>query len=147
MNWCNRRVAPQKELRKKRIPSKLGRSRPVITETLAFAAIPEPVRELCLKKNVMARASLLQVARAGSREKMEAAVLRIASGGGAATDVARERKEAAAPVKGRPKHFQFRWAAPEKTFAVQLKFRKSRVSKDEVIAAVRTLLVQLEGGD
>lgn len=126
---------------------KLGRSRPVITETLTLAQIPEPVRELAAKKNVMARAALLQVARAGSREKMEAAVLRMASEGAKAADVARARKEEAAPAKGRPKHFAFRWAAPEKTFAVQVKFRKSRVSRDEVIGALRTLLTQLEEGD
>jgi ParB family chromosome partitioning protein len=122
---------------------KLGRSRPAITETLSLAAIPEPVRDLALKKNVLARTSLVQVARAGSREKMEAAVLRMASEGARPQEVAKERQDEQAP-KGRPKHFAFRWAAPEKTFAVQVKFKKSRVSKDEVIGALRKLLHQLE---
>ena len=129
------------------VARKLGRSRTAVTETLALAAIPEPVRELCHKKNVLARASLLQVARAGGREKMEAAVLRIASEGARAADVAAARREEASPSKGRPKHFSFRWSAPEKTFAVQLKFRKSRVSKDEVIGALRKILTELESAE
>ncbi len=124
---------------------KLGRSRPVITETLSLAAIPEPVRELCIKKGVLGRTALLQVAKAGSREKMEAAVLLMASaGGGSAAAVARARKEDEAPARGRPKHYAFRWAAPEKTFAVQVQFRKARVSKDEVITALKKLLKELE---
>ena len=70
-----------------------------------------------------------------------------AEGGAASADLARERKEEAAPVKGRPRHFAFRWAAPEKTFAVQIRFRKARASKDEVISALRSLLQQLESAD
>ena len=124
---------------------KLGRSRVAVTETLAIAAIPEPVRELCAKKDVTSRSALLQVARAGSREKMEAAVLRIATEGATREDLAKERKqEAGAP--GRPRQFQFRWQAPERAFAVQIKFKKSRVSKQEVVAALRSLLAELEEG-
>lgn len=124
---------------------KLGRSRPVVTETLSLAAIPDAVRELCLKKGVVARTPLLQVAKAGSRERMEAAVLRIAAEGvQGARDVARERREGEAAPKGRPRHFAFRWAAPEKTFAVKVQFRKARVSRDEVIGALRKLLEELE---
>src|SRR5204863_46995 len=51
---------------------KLGRSRPAVTELLSIGGIPEPVRDLCAKKDVLSRSALVQVARAGSREKMEA---------------------------------------------------------------------------
>lgn len=124
---------------------KLGRSRPAVTEMLSIAAIPEAVRELCAKKAVASRSALLQVARAGSREKMEAAVLRIASEGATRGDLARERRNEDAPAKGRPRHFQFKWQAPEKAFAIQIRFRKSRVPKQELVAALRSLLAELEG--
>ena len=123
---------------------KLGRSRPAVTEMLSIAGIPEAVRELCAKKSVTSRSALLQVARSGSREKMEAAVLRIASEGATRGDLARDRKKEDTPAKGRPRHFQFRWQAPEKAFAIQIRFKKSRVPKQELVAALRALLTELE---
>jgi ParB family chromosome partitioning protein len=130
------------------LSGKLGRSRPAVTELLAIATIQEPVRELCYKKAVLGKTQLVQVARAGDRAKMEATVLRIAEGGLSRDDVARARREEdGEPKRGRPKHFAFRWQAPEKSFAVQIRFRKTRVSKAEVLAAVRSLLEQLEGSD
>ena len=123
---------------------KLGRSRPAVTESLSIAAIPEPVRELCIKHDVLAKRDLLQVARAGSREKMEATVLRIAAEGARRDELVRERREEAGEAKGRTRPFAFRWQAPTKSFAVQIRFKKSRVSRTEVIAAVRSLLDELE---
>ena len=127
------------------VAKKLGRSRPAVTELLSIASIPEPVRELCAKKGVASRSALLQIARAGSREKMEAAVLKIASEGATRADLTKERKQEDAPAKGRPRHFAFKWQAPEKSFAVQILFKKSKVAKHEVVAALRALLADLEG--
>lgn len=126
------------------LSEKLGRSRVAVTESLTIAQIPEPVRELCFKKGVLGKAQLLQVARAGDRQKMEATVLRIADEGATRDEVAAERRREEKPQRGRPKAYAFRWQAPDKKFAVQLKFKKSRVSRDEVIDAVRSLLEELE---
>lgn len=127
------------------LSTKLGRSRSATTEALSIAGIPEPVRTLCREKDVLSRAALLQVAKAGSREKMEAMVLRIASQGLDREEIARERREEeTGPGRGRPKHHTFKWQAPAKNFAVQIRFRKSKVSKGEVIQALRSLLQDLE---
>jgi len=131
-------------LTQEQLAKKLARSRTQVTETLAIGSIPAPVRDLCMKKGVVGRTALLQVARAGSREKMEAAVLRLASGMERPEDVARARKEEEG-VRGRPRHHAFKWTGPDKAFAVQIRFKKSRVSKGEVIAALRKLLDELEG--
>jgi ParB family chromosome partitioning protein len=131
-------------LTQEQLARKLARSRTQITETLAIGSIPPPVRDLCMKKGVVGRTALLQVARAGSREKMESAVLRLASGMSRPEDVARARREEEG-ARGRPRHHAFRWTGPDKSFAVQIRFKKSRVSKGEVIAALRKLLDELEG--
>ena len=130
------------------LAAKLGRSRTAITEALAIAKIPEPVRELCYQRSVLSRAALLQVARAGDRERMESTVLRIAAGAVDRDALVKERREAEGKAKpGRPKHFRFKWQPEQKNFAVQIAFKKKRVSKDEVIIAVRSLLEQLEAAE
>ena len=70
--------------------------------------------------------------------------LRIAAEGCQRDAIVRERKEEKKGAKGRPRHFAFAWQAPSKAFNVRIKFRKSRVSKAEVLEAVRVLLEQLE---
>ena len=130
------------------LSDKLGRSRSAVTEALSIAKIPSPVRELCFSHGVLSRSALLQVARAGNRERMESTVLRIAAGGALREDLVKERQEAEGkPKPGRPKHFKFRWQPEEKSFAVQINFKKKRVSKDEVLTAVRSLLEQLEAAE
>jgi len=130
------------------LAEKLGRSRSAVTEALSISKIPEPVRELCHSRDVLSRSALLQVARAGTRERMESTVLRIAAGGAQREDLVKERKEAEGKAKpGRPKHFKFRWQPEEKSFAVQINFKKQRVSKAEVVTAVRNLLEELEAAE
>lgn len=127
------------------LATRLGRSRTAVTESLSIAAIPEPVRELCNRQGVTSRSALLQVARAGSRESMEATVLRIAAGGSDREQLVRQRrKEEGKAGPGRPRHYRFRWQPEERHFKVQIHFRKTRVSKTELITAVRSLLAQLE---
>jgi ParB family chromosome partitioning protein len=130
------------------LSEKLGRSRSAVTEAMSIAKIPSPVRELCHSHGVLSRSALLQVARAGTRERMEATVLRIAAGGAPREELVKERQEAEGkPKPGRPKHFKFRWQPEEKSFAVQINFKKKRVSKSEVLTAVRSLLEQLEAAE
>ena len=130
------------------LSEKLGRSRSAVTEALSIAKIPEPVRELCSAHGVLSRSALLQVARAGNREQMESTVLRIAAGGIQREELVKERQQAEGKAKpGRPKHFRFRWQPEEKSFAVQINFKKKRVSKAEVLTAVRNLLEELEASD
>ena len=78
---------------------------------------------------------------------MESTVLRIATDGTRRDELVRERQAEDKPQVGRPKSFAFRWQAPAKAFAVQIRFRKTKVSKAEVIAAVRSLLNELQAAD
>ena len=53
------------------------------------------------------------------------------------------RKETAKPKAGRPKAYVFSYRAPTKAFKLQLRFAKSRVEKDEVIAALEGIIAEL----
>ena len=74
---------------------------------------------------------------------MSALVERITREGGATRQQLRSEKAKARPKPGRPRHYVFAWRAPQKTFDVKLRFRKSEVERAEVIAALESLLTEL----
>lgn len=126
------------------LAKELGKSKTVVSESLAIAKIPDAVRELCHEHSVLSRNALLQVARAGSRQKMEETVLKIAAEGTHRDELVKDRQKDEGALRGRPKNYRFKWQPEAKSFAVQIQFKKSKVSKKEVLIAVRQLLDQLE---
>ena len=74
---------------------------------------------------------------------MAALVERIAAQG----SVTREevRKQAVKPKPGRPKAFTFNYRPPTKAFNLRLSFRKGKAERDEIIAALESILDDLRG--
>lgn len=120
---------------------RLGKSRTSVTESLALAAMPEDVRNLCRLADISSKSLLLQVVRQDSPEKMTALVERIASQGGATRQQIREAT--AKPRPGRPKNYTFAYRAPTKQFNLKLNFAKSKVEKTEVIEALEAIIREL----
>jgi ParB family chromosome partitioning protein len=126
-----------------RISQVIGKSRTTVTETLLINDIPDRIRAMCREAGIANKSILVQIARAGNEQAMERVLRRLVTG-----DLSREelRKQTAAkgePKKaGRPKHFTFRMK--EKSFTVNLAFRKPKVEKSEIIEALRQLLRRLE---
>lgn len=120
---------------------RLGKSRTSVTESLALAAMPEDVRNLCRLADISSKSLLLQVVRQDSPEKMTALVERIASQGGATRQQVREAT--AKPKPGRPKNYTFAYRAPTKQFNLKLNFAKSKVEKTEVIEALEAIIREL----
>src|SRR5207248_5912256 len=103
--------------------------------------MPEEVRNLCRLADISSKSLLLQVVRQDTAEKMTALVEKIASQGGATRQQLREA--VARPRAGRPKHFVFAYRPPTKAFNLKLNFARSRVTKDEVIDALESILRDL----
>lgn len=120
---------------------RLGKSRTSVTESLALAAMPEDVRNLCRLADISSKSLLLQVVRQDSPEKMTALVERIASQGGATRQQVREVTAKAKP--GRPRNYTFAYRAPTKQFNLKLNFAKSKVEKTEVIEALEAIIREL----
>lgn len=120
---------------------RLGKSRTSITESLALTSMPEEVRNLCRLADISSKSLLLQVVRQENPEKMTALIEKIASQGGATRQKLREA--AAKPKAGRPKNYVFAYKPPTKAFNLKLSFTKSRVNRDEVIAALEAILSEL----
>jgi len=72
---------------------------------------------------------------------MTALVEKIASQGGATRD--QVRQATAKPKAGRPKHYVFAYRPPTKAFNLKLNFAKSRVTREEVIDALESILKEL----
>ena len=120
---------------------RLGKSRTSITESLALANMPEDVRNLCRLGDISSKSLLLQVVRQEYPEKMTALIEKIAGGGGATREKARQATAKARA--GRPKHFTFAYRPPTKQFNLKLSFPKSRVQKDEIISALEAIILDL----
>jgi ParB family chromosome partitioning protein len=120
---------------------RLGKSRTAITESLSLNGMPEDVKNLCRLADIHSKSLLLQIVRQGDPQKMTALVERIAREGGATREDV--RKETVKPKAGRPKAYVFSYKAPTKAFKLQLRFTKSRVDRDEVIAALEGIIEEL----
>ena len=89
---------------------------------------------------------LLQVVRQCDAKKMIALLERLTRRSGATTrEQARAATARAKP--GRPKAFTFKYVPPTKTFNLSLKFRKSRVDRDEIITALTAIIEELKRAD
>ena len=126
-----------------RISTVIGKSRTTVTETLLINEIPDRIRAMCREAGISNKSVLVQIARAGDEEAMEALVRSVAAGEMSRDDV---RKQTAAPKKtaGRPKNFV--WQVKDKSlpFTFNLSFRKANVEKREIVDALRALLKRLE---
>src|SRR6476660_7954735 len=120
---------------------RLGKSRSSITESLSLNGMPEEVKNLCRLADIHSKSLLLQVVRQGDPQKMVALIEKITRDGGATREDV--RKETAKPKAGRPKSYVFSYRAPTKAFKLQLRFTKSRVERDEVIAALQDIINDL----
>jgi ParB family chromosome partitioning protein len=127
------------------IARKIGRARSSVTETMSLRLIPEEVRKVCVDHGVSAKSTLLQIARQPTEKKMREMVSRITEQGLRRDDARRVRKEEteAAP---RPESYSFNFEAADGSFLMRLEFRKSEVSREELAAAVRAILRQIESG-
>jgi ParB family chromosome partitioning protein len=130
------------------VARKVGKSRSTVTEALSIASLPEAVRERCRRADISAKSVLLEIARQPDDEAMrrmtEAIIAR-----GLTRDGARAARRALAggqplPLRSKPKPFSYRYVAPNMEFNLNLAFRRSQVSRAEIIAALRTVIDSLE---
>ena len=127
-----------------KISQVIGKSRTTVTETLLINDIPDRIRAMCREAGIVNKSVLVQIARAGDEEAMERVMRRVAVG-----ELSREelRKQTAAPEPkkaGRPKNYTFQLKDKSLPFTLSLSFKKARVEKAEIVAAVRELLRRLE---
>src|SRR3989442_12182531 len=97
-----------------------------------------------MEHGILSKSLLLEVARQPNEKKMIEMFHRIMQGGLTRDEARRERREEqAGPQRPRPVIFNFE--PQEETFKFRIQFRKSHVSRDELVSPLRETLAHLGG--
>jgi len=140
------RLAVQFDYTHEDIAKKIGKARSSVTETLSLLNIPEAIRRRCAEKGIASKSLLLQVARQPNETKMLETVRRIVHGGLTREEARRERR-AEKEVGPRPQPFVFQYQPPDGSWRLRVQFRKSHVSRRELVEALRSAAEQIERGE
>jgi ParB family transcriptional regulator, chromosome partitioning protein len=138
------RLATQFEYTHEDVARKIGRARSSVTETLSLRTIPESLRRKCVEHGIMSKSLLLQIARQPTEKKMMEMLHRILQGGLTRDEARKERRDEQTGPQ-RPQPFIFQFEPENETFRFRIQFKKSHVSRDELIGTLRGILAQLEG--
>ena len=117
------------------VARKVGKSRSTVTEALSIASIPEPIREICRESEITSKSLLLQIVRQPDDESMRTMAEQIASEG-LTRDGARKARKAFIDPTGASEPFVYRYESPGREFKVEVKFKKSNISAEELFEAL-----------
>ncbi|HTZ31510.1 MAG TPA: ParB/RepB/Spo0J family partition protein [Methylomirabilota bacterium] len=138
------RLADQFDYTHEDVAKKIGRARSSVSETLSLRLIPEALRKKCIDAGIVSKSLLLQIAKQPTEKKMAEMVAKILAGG-LTRDQARQDRESDRPGPQKPQPFVFHYEPENEMFKFRLQFKKSHVSRDELIRTLREILAQLEG--
>ncbi len=117
------------------VARKVGKSRSTVTEALSIASIPSSIREICRACEITSKSLLLQIVRQPDDESMRTMAEQIASEG-LTRDGARKARRAFVDPTGASEPYVYRYEAPGREFKVEVKFRKSNISAEELFEAL-----------
>jgi ParB family transcriptional regulator, chromosome partitioning protein len=138
------RLADQFDYTHEDVAKKIGRARSSVSETLTLRLIPEVLRKKCIEHGILSKSLLLQIAKQPTEKKMAEMVAKIMAGG-LTRDEARKDRSEDRPGPQKPQPFIFQYEPENEAFRFRLQFKKSHVSRDELIRTLREILAQLEG--
>jgi len=138
------RLAEQFDYTHDDVAKKIGRARSSVSEILMLRNIPDGLRRKCIENGVLAKTLLLEIAKQPTEKKMLEAFARILQSGLTRDQVRRERVDEKAGPQ-RPQPFIFHYEPENEAFKFRLQFKKSHVTRDELIRTLREILAQLEG--
>lgn len=120
----------------------VGKSRTLVTESLALLQMSNRVRETAQALGIQTKSTLLEILKAEDEEEMVQLLEEVSRHGLSRDDLRRKKRGAPQdPTKRKPYVFSFR--APDKAFQLRLKFRQSSVSKSELIDTLEEILKDL----
>lgn len=130
------------------ISQSVGKSRTVITESLALLQMPNRVRETAQALGISTKSLLLEVLKVDDEREMIQLLEEVDRRGLSRDDLRRQQRSEKKPGKpGRRKPFVFSFRPPDKSFNLSLKFRQSRVSKNELIQTLEAILGDLRASE
>lgn len=122
------------------IAKKIGKSRSTVTEALTIAMLPNDIKEQCRRADINSKSLLLQVVRQPDVDAMRHFVTRIADQG-LTRD---EARKARSKKQNRTQPFVYRYQAANREFVLEVKFRRSSVSREELMKSIQVALEDAE---
>jgi ParB family chromosome partitioning protein len=135
-----RTLAERYQYTHEQIAESVGKSRVVITESLGLLQMPPRVRDAVQALGVASKSVLLEILKAKSEEEMIQLLERVSSLGMSRDDLRRRSRGAAS---SRRKPFVFSFKSPDKSYRLNLSFRRSTVDRQDLITALQEILQQL----
>ena len=137
------RLATQFDYTHEDMARKIGRARSSVSEILSLRNIPEALRKKCIESGVTSKSLLLQIARQPTEKKMAEMLERIQRGG-LTRDEARQERRDEQQTGPRPQPFIFHFEPETENFKLRIQFRKSSVTREELISTLRAIVASLE---
>lgn len=137
------------------IAKKIGKSRTTVTESMAIAGLPEPIRAKCFKADITAKSSLLEIARQFDEQAMHEFLDNLGKNGKNKSNreeirrAARPEKKAAVAVENvaadatktqdsPESENSFRYDSADDEFSLEIRFNRSdRFEKRDVLRALK----------
>ena len=130
------------------VARKVGKSRSTVTEALSIATLPEAVREQCRRADIGSKSLLLQIVRQPDEEAMRRMAEEITLRGMTRDDArASRRTQTGLRRAAAHKPYIFRYTSPGKEFRLELRFRRTHVDREELVAALSSVIESLDQGD
>lgn len=128
------------------VARKVGKSRSTITEALSIAALPDFIRERCRRADIGSKSLLLQIVRQPDELSMERMAKEIITRGLTRDDARQARRDQmGSPRRTSPtKANVFRYVAPGRKFMLELRFRRNKFDREEVVTALKDVVKSLE---
>lgn len=140
-----RALAERHEYTHEEIADTVGKSRSVITESLALLQMPPKVRDTVQALGISSKSILLEVLKAGSESEMLELLEEVARQGLNRDDLRKRLRKGRKRSSGsrRRKPYTFKFRAPDKRYNLSLTFRQSEVEQEDLIRALEEILRQL----
>jgi ParB family chromosome partitioning protein len=147
-----RRLAELHGYTHEEIAGAVGKSRTVVTESLALLEMPAEARDAALALGVTAKSALLEIVKlCDTPDEMIGLLEQVASHGLSRDDLrsaarALKSRSAAGQSKRPPqrrKPYTFKLKYPDKTYNLSMSFRRSTVDRGDLITALEEILEQL----
>jgi len=120
----------------------VGKSRTVVTESMALCKLPARARQAAEALGIDTKSLLLEVLKLETADE-QIALLESVHKHGLNRDDLRRLQRPQPKQTTRKKPYIFRYRPQDKRFRLDLKFRQSEVSKQELIAALESILGEL----
>lgn len=130
------------EYTQEQIAKAVGKSRTVITESMALGKLPGRVREAAEALGINTKSLLLEVLKVDDSDE-QVALLETVHKHGLSRDDLRRQQRPSPKKSNRRRPFVFNFRPEDKRFNLSLKFRQSEVSKQDLIEVLEGVLEDL----